>query len=62
MALESDDLLTFDTSTLKADSILEGAEYGGVRLEFDAQVGTARQKLQIEVSFGNTITPGPVML
>jgi predicted nucleotidyltransferase component of viral defense system len=62
MALEAGDLVQFRAETLRIDTILAEAKYGGLRLEFDALVGSARQLLQLDVSFGNTITPAPITL
>lgn len=62
MRIRLDDLVAFDPARLSSAAILEGADHGGVRLEFEARVGRARQRLQLDVSFGNAITPAPVTL
>lgn len=61
-ALQEDfpDQLTFDTANMRLSTLQEEADYPGVRVLIDASVGRARITLQLDVSFGNTITPAPV--
>ena len=54
-----DDGLVFDSSGMKVGPIREDQEYGGVRLSFVAHLGNAKIPLQIDVGFGDTVTPGP---
>ncbi|THF68021.1 nucleotidyl transferase AbiEii/AbiGii toxin family protein [Deinococcus sp. Arct2-2] len=58
-ALPLGDGLIFDPTSIKADAIHEGATYSGVRVSLLARLGGSQQRLQIDVSFGNQITPGP---
>jgi hypothetical protein len=39
--------------------IVEDADYGGVRLRFRGRLGTARVTMQIDVGFGDVVTPAP---
>jgi hypothetical protein len=54
-----DDGLAFDATTLTAASIRDEAEYDGLRLRFQARLGTARIEMQIDIGFGNAIEPAP---
>ena len=54
-----DDGLEFDTSTIRVDPILDQAEYNGVRVRFEARLGSARIPMQVDVGFGNAIEPAP---
>jgi len=54
----SDDGLTFDPSTVNAQQIREEQEYGGIRARLVALLGNARIPMQIDVGFGDAITPG----
>ena len=54
-----DDGLDFDTSALTCTPIREELEYGGQRVTFIARLGKAVLPIQIEVGFGDAITPGP---
>lgn len=55
-----DDGVTFDTSTLRGETIRDGAEHGGVRVHVTARLGTAKVPLQMDIGFGDVITPGIV--
>jgi hypothetical protein len=52
-----DDGLVFDPRTLRIVSIREDQEYGGLRVSVTAMLGTAVIALQIDVGFGDAITP-----
>jgi predicted nucleotidyltransferase component of viral defense system len=52
-----EDGATFDVESLSVAAIRGGQEYGGVRALFDARVGSARIRMQIDVGFGDAITP-----
>ncbi|GGJ59280.1 nucleotidyl transferase AbiEii/AbiGii toxin family protein [Deinococcus roseus] len=56
------DQVTFDTENMRLSTLHEEADYPGVRVLVDAVCGRARITLQLDVSFGNTITPGPIMV
>ncbi|MER7999811.1 nucleotidyl transferase AbiEii/AbiGii toxin family protein [Streptomyces sp. NPDC095613] len=58
-ATEIDDGVVFDPTTLKTVPIREEDEYHGLRLSMAASIARARLKLQLDVSFGDPITPGP---
>ena len=51
------DGLRFDASTVRGETIREGATYGGVRLKLLATLERARIPLQVDVGFGDAITP-----
>lgn len=53
----SDDGVRFDQESLTAGLIREEQEYGGVRVEFAAGVTNAKVRLQVDVGFGDAITP-----
>ena len=55
-----DDGLRFDPKTVKAERIKEDADYQGVRVTFTAVLQKARIPIQIDVGFGDVITPGPI--
>jgi len=52
-----DDGVRFDLDTLVAGLIRDEQEYGGVRVELVARVTNAQVRLQIDVGFGDAITP-----
>ena len=54
-----DDGLTFLADSVKGERIKEEDEYLGIRLHLEARMGAARIPLQIDVGFGDAITPSP---
>lgn len=52
-----DDGMSFDATTLCAEPIREEVEYGGVRIVFEARLGSAQVRMQVDVGFGNAIEP-----
>lgn len=54
-----DDGVTFDPDAVSASAIRDDAEYGGVRVKLIAHIGVARIPLQVDVGFGDTLTPQP---
>lgn len=55
----SDDGLQFKAETLDVSYIREEAHYGGVRVSLRALLGNVRIPVQIDIGFGDVITPGP---
>jgi hypothetical protein len=55
-----DDGVTFDRACISASRIKENHEYEGVRIVCPVRLGNARLRLQIDVGFGDAITPRPV--
>jgi predicted nucleotidyltransferase component of viral defense system len=51
------DGLTFDSSTLRVEEIRETQEYQGQRVQLFAYLSNARIKIQVDVGFGDVITP-----
>lgn len=54
------DAVTFDATTIKAAEIVKDGKYQGVRLTINGFIGKTSQKLQIDVGFGDIITPNPI--
>jgi len=55
----SPDGLVFDPESIKAAPIREDNRYGGIRVQLMAMMEKARIPLQIDLGFGDKITPGP---
>ncbi len=55
-----DDGLRFDPKTVEAERIKEDADYEGVRVTFTAFLEKAQIPIQIDIGFGDKVTPGPV--
>ena len=54
-----DDGVTFDITTMTCQPIREELEYGGLRVLLKASIGSAVLPLQIDIGFGDAITPQP---
>jgi hypothetical protein len=52
------DGMVFDAATVKTERIKEDADYEGVRVRFVGLLGRARVAMQIDVGFGDVVTPG----
>jgi predicted nucleotidyltransferase component of viral defense system len=54
------DGLEFDPTTIQVSRIAEDAEYDGVRVTFVGRLGNARIPMQVDIGFGDRVTPEPV--
>lgn len=54
-----DDGLRFDPQSVQAGAIREEMEYGGIRVRLTATLDGARIPLQVDVGFGDAISPAP---
>lgn len=54
------DGLVFDAESVTGQVIAEDADYEGVRMRFRGNLGTAIVNMQIDVGFGDVITPAPL--
>lgn len=57
-----DDFVFFDTDTLNIKPITEKNLYNGVRIKLNAHFDTTQQNIQIDIGFGDTIIPTPILL
>lgn len=55
-----DDGITFDPVSVTVEEIRKGAGYAGVRVLVSGELDKARCKTQIDIGFGDAVTPGPV--
>lgn len=58
-AIAMDDGITFDPQSVRADSIRDDSRYGGLRVRLNGRIDNVRCALQIDVGFGDPVTPGP---
>lgn len=59
-AVAADDGILFDADSVAVEEIRKEAGYGGVRVIIAGELANARCKAQIDVGFGDAVTPGPV--
>lgn len=58
-AIEADDGVRYETQSMRIAPIREDNVYGGLRLTVTACVGSARLPVQVDIGFGDAITPAP---
>jgi hypothetical protein len=61
-ATEADDGVVFEPDTVTTVPIRQDDEYHGLRLAMSATLSRARLKLQLDVSFGDPVTPSPTLI
>jgi predicted nucleotidyltransferase component of viral defense system len=59
-AVAVEDGIAFDPASVTAEEIRKEAGYGGVRVIIVGELAKARCKTQIDVGFGDAVTPAPV--
>lgn len=52
-----EDAVVFDPATIRIEDIRDGQQYGGVRVRLQGNLGNARLALQVDIGFGDVITP-----
>ncbi|MGA3132610.1 MAG: nucleotidyl transferase AbiEii/AbiGii toxin family protein [Terracidiphilus sp.] len=55
-----DDGVRFDRNTVKVEKIKEDQDYEGLRVTFTGFMEAARLPVQIDIGFGDAVTPGPI--
>ena len=58
-AIDMDDGIAFDPQSVRADSIRDDNVYGGLRVRLTGRIDNVRCALQIDVGFGDAVTPEP---
>ena len=59
-AVSVDDGIVFDPASVTVEEIRKEAGYGGIRVMTAGDLARARCKTQIDVGFGDAVTPAPV--
>ncbi|WP_305806713.1 nucleotidyl transferase AbiEii/AbiGii toxin family protein [Stenotrophomonas sp. YIM B06876] len=57
-----EDGIAFDPASVKGSEIRKDAGYGGVRIDLQAKLDGARIALQVDIGFGDAVTPTPESL
>ena len=58
-AIEADDGMVFHHTSIKAQEIRKETGYVGARVIIAAELARARCKAQVDIGFGDAVTPGP---
>lgn len=59
-SIEVADGIVFDPASVSVEEIRKDAGYAGARVLITAEIAKARCKTQIDIGFGDAVTPGPV--
>ncbi|MGB9496164.1 MAG: nucleotidyl transferase AbiEii/AbiGii toxin family protein [Azonexus sp.] len=59
-SVEVEDGIVFDPATVSVEEIRKDAGYAGARVLITGEIAKARCKTQIDIGFGDAVTPGPV--
>jgi len=54
-----DDGMVYDPNSITVEEIREEARYGGLRVRLRGRLGNARCTVQLDVGYGDAVTPGP---
>ncbi|MEO8627158.1 MAG: nucleotidyl transferase AbiEii/AbiGii toxin family protein [Betaproteobacteria bacterium] len=60
--MECDDGITYDAGSLRVQEIRENARYQGLRVTLSGDLDNARCNVQLDVGYGDVVTPAPVEL
>jgi predicted nucleotidyltransferase component of viral defense system len=55
-----EDGLRFDSNSIEAENIVDDGDYQGVRIKFNAYLENSRERVQLDIGFGDKITAGPI--
>jgi len=60
-SLESaEDGVVFEVEQLEVGEILKEGNYSGIRIKVPVKLGKISQRLQVDIGFGDAVTPGPI--
>lgn len=55
-----EDGVLFDAEKIEASEIVKDGRYSGIRVKLTASLGQIKQRMQIDIGFGDVIVPAPV--
>jgi hypothetical protein len=58
-SVAADDGIVFDPASIRVGVVRKDAGYGGVRVTLNGKLANARCVAQVDVGFGDAVTPGP---
>lgn len=60
VSVDSDDGMVFDPESVVVEEIRKDAGYAGARVTLRGELSGARCKSQVDIGFGDAVTPGPI--
>lgn len=58
--IQAEDGIEFDPTSVTGEEIRPADDYGGIRARFEARLAEARIPMQLDVGFGDAVTPAPI--
>ena len=58
--VDAEDGVKFLPESISLESVMEDADYGGIRVKIQGSLDKARKTLQIDIAFGDVLVAGPV--
>jgi predicted nucleotidyltransferase component of viral defense system len=58
--IEAGDGVSFSKASLRVETIMEGADYEGIRVKIQGRLDEARKVMQLDIAYGDVVTGGPV--
>lgn len=59
-SIDGEDGLVFDATSIQVATMKEDEKYQGIRIKLNAFLASARIPIQVDIGFGDAITPGPI--
>ena len=59
-SISADDGICFLSESVTVDTIKKGEGYTGARVELFGELAKAKIKIQIDIGYGDAVTPGPI--
>lgn len=59
-SVEVADGIVFDPASVSVEEIRKDAGYAGARVMIDAELARAKCRTQVDIGFGDAVTPGPI--
>jgi len=56
------DFVTFDYSNIDASEIIKQGNYNGIRISLNGQLDTIKQRIQIDIGFGDKVYPSSILV
>lgn len=60
LKIEYEDGITFDAKSVEAENIVEDGDYHGIRIKFYAYMENSKERVQLDIGFGDKMTSGPI--
>ena len=60
LKINCDDGIRFEVNSVESENIVEESDYHGIRIKFYAYLENSRERIQLDIGFGDRITGGPI--